>query len=182
MPPSSANPATVVLAACHTLGPIGAAVVLLWVGLWGLLDTYLFPEDPTLSAAACVGVATVLALICHAWASSSVPRDNAAYAFLTATLAVCYWRGVWKLWQTLVFVDIPLIQSLLALALGIGILVRTGNFKATVVGPPILFPQPKLDHFTPATVDRPGIDHDLTTPLHADFNDEEMMIALTDVE
>jgi hypothetical protein len=174
MPQSSAIPRAVVAAVCYTLGPIGAAVVLLWVGLWGLLDTYLFPEDVTLSGAICIGFATLLAMICHAWTFSSISTDTVVYVFLTASVGVCFWRGVWKLWESLVFVDIPLIQSLLAISLGTGILVLSGNFQPTVVGPPILFPRSQTDNSSLAP-------NELTSPLHDDYNEEERMIAMIDV-
>jgi len=31
---------------------IGAAIIMFWRGLWGLMDLYLFPENPTLSFSA----------------------------------------------------------------------------------------------------------------------------------
>jgi hypothetical protein len=31
------------------------AIVMLWRGVWGLLDTYLFPGSPTLSYLVCIG-------------------------------------------------------------------------------------------------------------------------------
>lgn len=36
------------------------AIVMLWRGVWGLLDTYLFPGSPTLSYLVCIGLGAVI--------------------------------------------------------------------------------------------------------------------------
>jgi hypothetical protein len=144
----------------YTLGPVGAAVVLVWVGFWGLLDHYLFPEDDVLSAAACLVFAIGLATLCHALSSSNYGTNSLVFVILTASLGVCFWRGVWKLWESLVLADTPLAQSLLAITIGVGILMATGNFQHTVVGPPILFPPAEE-----STMPSDSFQVELTTPL-----------------
>jgi hypothetical protein len=34
--------------------------VMLWRGVWGLLDTYLFPGSPTLSYLVCIGLGAAI--------------------------------------------------------------------------------------------------------------------------
>lgn len=36
------------------------AIVMLWRGVWGLLDTYLFPGSPTFSYLVCIGLGAVI--------------------------------------------------------------------------------------------------------------------------
>jgi hypothetical protein len=36
------------------------AIVMLWRGVWGLLDTYLFPGSPALSYLVCIGLGAVI--------------------------------------------------------------------------------------------------------------------------
>lgn len=153
---------TILSAVAYTMGAIGAAVVFLWVGVWGLLDHYLFPSNTTLSGVVCLSFAAALATICHATVGnvhlnkdhhhqqqlgvenihSSTKSSNHGFVLLTALLDVCYWRGVWTLWETLVFPHHPTLQSVLALTLAVFILCVTRYFESTVVGPPILFPRP----------------------------------------
>jgi hypothetical protein len=120
----------------YTLGPIGAASMLVWVGLWGLLDVYLFACNKTLSALASNALATFFVMLCHALSPCS---QHVGYVSLVAAFGVCYWRGVWYLWEELVFCETLAGKSAMAMVLGVGILLATGNFQTTVVGPPILF-------------------------------------------
>lgn len=36
------------------------AIIMLWRGVWGLLDTYLFPGSPILSYFVCIGLGAVI--------------------------------------------------------------------------------------------------------------------------
>ena len=120
----------------YTLGPIGMASVLIWVGLWGLLDEYLIPTDKTLSALATLSMAFMLTFLIHLLYDS----HNQAwwYPILAASLGVCYWRSVWHLWEVWVLPNHPPLQSALALGLGSLLLIATGHCRNNVVGPPIL--------------------------------------------
>jgi len=44
---------------------IGIAVVSFWRGAWGLMDIYLFPENPTLSFSASFIIGFVILYITH---------------------------------------------------------------------------------------------------------------------
>jgi hypothetical protein len=84
------------------------------------------------------------AMLCHALSPCS---QHVGYVSLVAAFGVCYWRGVWYLWEELVFCETLAGKSAMAMVLGVGILLATGNFQTTVVGPPILFPttSPKVE-------------------------------------
>ena len=128
----------------YTIGPIAAASVLVWVGAWGMLDLYLFPTNKRRSAIASIVIATCLAALCRALPPlPSLPSQQQSFprVALIALLGINYWRGVWHLWEELVFPDNLLAQAVTALVLGMVILVLTNHFRSNVVGPPILFPE-----------------------------------------
>lgn len=44
---------------------IGSAVVMFWRGMWGLLDLYLFPDNPAISYITSLIVGFVILIITH---------------------------------------------------------------------------------------------------------------------
>lgn len=44
---------------------VGISLVAFWRGAWGLMDLYLFPQNPTLSFTASIGVGFFILLVSH---------------------------------------------------------------------------------------------------------------------
>ena len=50
---------------------IASGIVLIWRGIWGLADIYLFPDDLTLSFAASIAIGIVLLLLVN-WSKRDI--------------------------------------------------------------------------------------------------------------
>ena len=129
----------------YSLGPIAAASVLCWVGVWDLQDTFLFPDNRLLSGLACLAVAVPLTVAVHVFSrrenrnSRSIP-----FVMLVSLCGIEFWRGIWLIWEACVLPDNRAAQSVIAILVGIGILMSTGHYTRTVVGPSVIFPE---DHY-----------------------------------
>jgi len=139
-----------------TAGPTGISVALIWLGIWGLLDLYLFPTNIILSASLCIAWSIPLVALCEVLQirnddNEAKPKaknqqqqfDGIVLAILTTLAGVLFWRGVWYLWDNLVFVNNPPLQKSLALIIGPVILLLNGTCQASVVGAPGIFPPPR---------------------------------------
>ena len=126
----------------YSLGPIAAASVLCWVGVWDLQDTFLFPDDRLLSGLACLAVAVPLTVAVHVM-SRRENRNSRSFPFvmLVSLCGIEFWRGVWLIWEACVLPENRALQSVIAILVGIGILMSTGHYTRTVVGPSVIFPE-----------------------------------------
>ena len=149
-----------------TVGPTGISVALIWLGIWGLLDLYLFPTNVILSASVCIALSIPLVAVCEVLQIRNNDEnetknktkqeqkqnlDRIALAILTTLAGVLFWRGVWYLWDNLVFVNNPTLQKCLALIIGPVILLVNGTCQASVVGAPAMFPPPREQAQTNST-------------------------------
>jgi hypothetical protein len=142
----------------YALGPVAAASVLIWIGVWDLQNLYLYPDNDFVSGLISVAIAVPLTVIVHLMARRE-NHDNKGVLYVMC-ISVCgieYWRGVWMLWETCVLPDNLPLQSVLAVVLGWAILMLTDNFTARIAGPSVMFPH----------VEEP----DALDPAHGDYTD-----------
>jgi hypothetical protein len=118
-----------------TYGPYGASAVLVWRGIWDLQDIYLFPDDlitsSLLSAAIGITFGTVAFFAQHV-------LNDTVKTVLVAVASISYWRGVWILWDELVWPQDPTLQSVAGLVVGSAVLLAAKSFRLGVASPPIL--------------------------------------------
>ena len=126
----------------YALGPIAAASVLCWVGVWDLQDTFLFPGNDLYSGLACLSLAMPLAVVVHVMSRREDHKsDSVPFVLLISLCGIEFWRGVWLVWESLVLPQNRPAQSVAAILLGVGILMATGHFTSLVVGPAVMFPE-----------------------------------------
>jgi hypothetical protein len=106
-----------------------------WRGIWDLQDIYLFPDDlitsSLLSAAIGITFGTVAFFAQHV-------LNDTVKTVLVAVASISYWRGVWILWDELVWPQDPTLQSAAGLAVGSAVLLAAKSFRLGVASPPIL--------------------------------------------
>ena len=151
-----------------TYGPIGTSVTLFWRGMWMIQDMYLFPTDLVKSASTSLLLGIVTGIICHCisqydlkkqWHHGSTTMSHLIYgivercfSFLVAFGAVSYWRGVWTLWDQLVFVNNPVTQNWMSLIVGSVVLLCLRSFRCTFA-PPMVYMPDDADHLDGLTLE-----------------------------
>ena len=139
--------------------PIAFGVVSAWRGGWIILDVFILPQNPMLSAIVSTVVGVVaLVLLCAvqpslaAWArahqSSRVALwvSDLTYTYAAAWEAMFMWRGVWKLWDELTGFGVPPVEPDYALAqnaalshgAGIALLLVLGALRNLVAAPMVI--------------------------------------------
>jgi len=135
---------------------LAAAVVSGWRGGWMLLDALLFPSRPVSSVmASTVAGGVMMALLCRLQPvladfartrqSLSIWLLDALFSYLCGWVCICYWRGIWLLWdlgdgrgRPAAELDVGLaIDGAVCHACGVGMLLIFGALR-NMSAPPML--------------------------------------------
>ncbi|XP_022121334.2 uncharacterized protein LOC110997473 [Pieris rapae] len=119
---SSKETALYILDSLFSVTVIGSLVVVVWGGLWGLIDIYLYPDDPVKSnwMSLIIGYSMVFVTFSlqtpMRWVVARLqgaPRLLIAdvYHFLSFASTVNVWRAVWGFLDIYFFPDSPLLSN-----------------------------------------------------------------------
>ncbi|XP_045528230.1 uncharacterized protein LOC123716510 [Pieris brassicae] len=121
-PKSSKETALYILDCLFSVTVIGSLVVVVWGGLWGLIDIYLYPDDPVKSCWMSLIVGYSMVFVTFSlqapmrWVVARLqgaPRLVIAdvYHFLSFASTVNVWRAVWGFLDIYFLPDSPLLSN-----------------------------------------------------------------------
>ncbi|KAL1525275.1 hypothetical protein AB1Y20_020138 [Prymnesium parvum] len=135
---------------------LAVAVTSVWRGAWLILDAFLLPQQPPLSAAASLLLGALLFIFCRvvqpafiSWACNHPHRMiwlmDALYSYIGMWSCALVWRGAWNLWDTALgrglaatAADLQLaLNGFLSHAVGLAVLGMLGALRS-LNAPPML--------------------------------------------
>uniref|UniRef100_T1IPR0 Uncharacterized protein n=1 Tax=Strigamia maritima TaxID=126957 RepID=T1IPR0_STRMM len=136
--------AATTLACLRTVAVVGSLVVVVWWGLWTLLDILVFPESLFWSATTGVFIGIGLAIACFilqslvAYCSRNSPYwlriiVEDIFLFVAEVAAISLWRGIWNLLDIFFIPDDPFLSNTLTSFTGMSLLIMMYNSNSILV-------------------------------------------------
>eukprot|EP00977_Amphora_coffeiformis_P025583 scaffold20548_cov223-Amphora_coffeaeformis.AAC.4 len=137
---STSSPYSLLLAFFWTYGPYGLAGTLVYRAVWELQAVcleYIFPEQLVTSYLVSIAIGLVCSLLLLTF-PRTLRRAEWIATVLMIFATVFYIRGVWEIWDLVVFPEYPLWQTLAGFIPGFIVLWSMGALRWGLVGAPLV--------------------------------------------